>query len=190
VDLGGRARLLLAGAALTAVALSPAVAAAKSPPAQDSVAFAGGPAQVSELFKVFAIDARSGPSGENPAGLVRFDVAGGLFRIGGPVTCLAVRGISATINLHDDVGGFGIITVQVIDDQPDSFDAAPTGRTPTDCSPLAPTGAGGRPSAGDIVIVDAGLRPTTKDQCKGGAWKTLGFGNQGECIASVRRPAG
>jgi hypothetical protein len=178
--------MLLAAVTLGCALVLPGAAAAKSPPAQDAVAFTGGPALVSELFEIFAIDARSGPNGESPSGYVRFDVAGGLFRIGGPVTCLAVRGDSATINLRDEVGGFGIVTVQLFDGQPDSFDSAPTGRPPADCSPLAPTGAGGRPSQGDIAIVDAPARPASKDRCRDGGWRALGFPNQGRCVAAAR----
>jgi hypothetical protein len=154
-------------------------------PTQDSVVLTGGPAQTAN-FTVIDIDATSGPSGENPTGQVRFDVFDFL-NVGGPVTCLAVSGNTATINIDDQIGGFGVVTVQVVDGQPDSFDAAPTGRAPTDCSPLPPSGLEGPVvSGGDIVVVDAPPLPTSKEQCKKGGWRDFPqFKNQGQCIAFV-----
>ena len=106
------------------------------------------------------------------------------------MTCLAVTGNSAVINVQDTGPGpprgpglFGIVTVFVVDSQPDIFDAAPTGRAPTDCSPVSPTSFAG-PLISDITVVDAQV-PTTKDQCKGDVWKQFGFKNQGQCIAFV-----
>ena len=89
-----------------------------------------------------------------------------------------------------------ITTVQVTDNQPDTFDAIPTGRAPTDCSPLAPTGFGGPVSQGDITVVEAPPLPTSKDQCKNGGWRDFGvFKNQGDCVSFVatggkNQPAG
>ena len=38
----------------------------------------------------------------------------------------------------------------------------------------------------DFVVTDAHARPTSKDQCKNGGWKTHGvFKNQGDCVTSV-----
>jgi hypothetical protein len=150
-------------------------------PRQDSVTSTPG---VAGSFSVTTLNATSGPSGENPSGQVAFSVFGFL-QVGGPVTCLAVSGNTATLNIQDQQGGFGIVTVQVSDNQPDTFDAVPIGRTPTDCSPLAPSGLGG-PYSGDIVIVDAPPLPTSKDQCKDGGWQTYGvFKNQGDCVSFV-----
>jgi hypothetical protein len=180
-----RRRMLFAAAAVgVGVALAlPGVSGAQIP-TQDSVVLTGGPAQAG-LFTVIDIDATSGPSGENPTGQVSFDVFGTL-NLGGPVTCLAVSGNTATINF-DDQSGFGITTVQVVDGQPDSFDAFPQGRAPTDCSPLPPSGLGGPVSDGDIVVVDAPPLPTSKEQCKKGGWRDFPqFKNQGQCIAFVR----
>jgi hypothetical protein len=155
----------------------PDVSAAQAPPGQDSVTFTGGPALAGSLT-VTSINATSGPSGENPSGEVN----------GAPVTCLAVRGNTATINTRIPLPrpppfDFGIVTVQVIDDQPDTFDVPEVGRAPTDCSPAGPGVVGGPLSAGDITVVDAPPLPTSKDQCKNGGWKTFAFKAQGRCIA-------
>jgi hypothetical protein len=182
-----RRKLIVTAAVVGAALALPAVsgAAQTPPPEQDSVVLTGGPVVVNQpfnIFTVFDINATSGPSGENPTGGVRFDVVGGLIRIGGPVTCLAVSGNTATINFQDEMDFSGIIlTVQVVDDQPDTFDALPTGRAPTDCSPLP--GPGGPLSSGDITVVDALPLPTTRDQCTKGGWKRFSFTNQGQCIA-------
>jgi hypothetical protein len=166
-------------------------------PTQDSVTFTDGPSQAGS-FTIFTVDATSGPAGGNPAGQVRFDVFGGAFRLGGPVTCLAVTGNTATINFQDQLGGgFGITTVQVTDSSTDSFDALPINRAPTDCSPLAPTGLGGELLvSGNIVIVDAPTLPVSTDQCRNGGWQSYGiFKNQGDCVSFVatkgtNQPAG
>jgi hypothetical protein len=171
-------------------------AAPPPPPTQDSVVLTGGPALVVDffgqrLFNLLAINARSGPSGENPTGEVAFEGGPDLFQlqVGGPVTCLAVGGNTATFNFRDqmDFAGF-IITVQVVDSQPDTFTAAPIGRAPTDCSPTVPL-AGGPLSSGDITVIDAQPLPTTKDQCTNGGWEQIGFKNQGRCIAFVNLSA-
>lgn len=174
-------------AAVVGVALAvPRVSSAQAPLAQDSVSFTGGPSQAGS-YTVFTVDATSGPSGENPSGQVRFDVFGGAFQVGGPVTCLAVSGNAATINIQNQGSGLGIVTVQVLDSAPDTFDAAPLFRSPTDCSPLPPSSLGGPLSRGDITVVDAPPLPTSKDQCKDGGWQQYAFKNQGECVAFVHR---
>jgi hypothetical protein len=39
-------------------------------------------------------------------------------------------------------------------------------------------------ASGDLVVVDAPPRPTTKDRCKHGGWKKYGiFRNQGRCVS-------
>ena len=180
-----RRRMLFVAAAVgVGVVLAlPGVSGAQTP-TQDSVVLNGGPAEAGS-FTVIDIDATSGPSGENPTGQVRFDIFG--FFFGGPVTCLAVSGNSATINIDDQLGGNGVVTVQVVDGQPDSFDAQITRRAPTDCTPLPPTGLGGPVSGGDIVVVDGPPLPTSKEQCKKGGWRDFPqFKNQGQCIAFVK----
>jgi hypothetical protein len=180
----GRRRLFLATAIGLAVGLAwPGVSGAQTP-TQDSVVLTGAPAQAGQ-FTVRVIDATSGPSGENPTGEVRFDIFG-FINLGGPVTCLAVSGNTATINVEDQVFGFGVVTVQVLDGQPDTFDSFPAGRAPTDCSPLPPVPFGGPVSGGDIVVVDAPPLPTSKAQCKEGGWRNFGiFKNQGDCVSFV-----
>jgi hypothetical protein len=167
-----------------AVALAlPGLAVAQAP-TQDSVVLTGSPARAGP-FSLLAINATSGPSGENATGEVRFDVAG--FSLGGPVTCLAVNGNSATINFQDTIGPFGLIKVQVLDSQPDIFDSSPTVGAPTDCStPLSPTIGISPLSTGDIVVIDAPPVPTSKEQCKNGGWRDFGvFKNEGDCVSFV-----
>jgi hypothetical protein len=177
--------ILVAGLA----AAFPSAAFAQAP-RQDSVTATPGSAG---SFFVTTLNATSGPSGENPSGQVEFTVFGSL-QIGGPVTCLGVSGNTATLNIQDQ-HGFGIVTVQVSDNQPDTFDAVPVGRAATDCSPLPPSGLGG-PYSGDIVVVDAPPLPTSKDECKDGGWQSFGvFKNQGDCVSFVatggkNQPAG
>jgi hypothetical protein len=172
----------------TALALPSISNAAPPPRTQDSVTFTGGPAFAGH-FAILSLGATSGPSGEDPSGQADFSVStdtGSVFHIQGPVTCLAVSGKSAVINVQSQAQPFfGIVTVLVVDDQPDFFDSPVIGRAPTDCSPASFTGFGGPLlGGGDITVVDAQV-PTTKDQCKGGGWKQFGFKNQGQCIAFV-----
>ena len=175
-------RRMLHVAAVAGVALALASGASAQTAAQDSVVLTGGPAQAGGSFTEIAINATSDPSGGNPTGRVTFIVLGG-FLVDGPVTCLSVSGNTAIINLQDQGTGFGIVTVQVVD-EPDSFTAAPVGRAPTDCSP--PTDWVGLPlSGGDIVVRDAPSLPTSKDQCKDGGWQKFGFKNQGDCVSFV-----
>jgi hypothetical protein len=180
----------------TALAL-PGVSSAAPPsaaPAQDSVLLTGGPVQASG-FTVFEINATSGPDGENPTGHTKFfqpEQIHGVGNLGGPVLCLAVRGNTATMNVQSEAFFQDLVTIQVVDAQPDTFDAsldvAP--RAPTDCSPLPPTGFGGPLSSGDISVIDAQPLPTTKDQCKHGGWHNFPqFKNQGQCIRFVTHHA-
>ena len=119
-------------------------AAPPGPTLGDSVSLTVAPAVVPAPdfdSTILALNATSGPSGENPSGLVRFDTLGGHFHLGGPVTCLAVNGNTATISFPSQMDFFGdTITVEVVDDQPDTWafaDSTETERrTPTDCSPL------------------------------------------------------
>jgi hypothetical protein len=180
----------IAGVALGLPSVSSA-APPPPPPQQDSVVLTGAPAfVVTPSFlnsTIFELNATSGPSGENPSGLVRLDAINGGFHLGGPVTCLAVRGNSATINFQSQMDFAGLIfTIQVVDDQPDTFDGTPF-RAPTDCSPISPTGLAGVLNNGDIKVVDAQPPPTMKDQCLNDGWKQFGFANQGLCLAFVSR---
>lgn len=188
---------ILAIAVVGAALLVPGVAGAAPPPpppAQDSVSLTDGPALTTH-FTVPSLDATSGPSGENPSGQADFFVQSDFFppfEVSGPVTCLAVSGNAATLNIQDEVAPFAgsIITVQVLDDQPDIFDSPELGRAPGDCSPAAPSIFSGPLTQGDITVVDAQPLPTSKDQCKGDGWRQFGFANQGLCVAFAERGPG
>jgi hypothetical protein len=178
--------IAIVGAALALPSASSA-APPPPPPTQDSVTLTGGPAVGAHLTAV-AIDATSGPSGENPTGQVSFLIDLGLgppFPVGGPVTCIGVRGNAATINIDNQTPPFfgSSVTVQVTDGQPDTFDTPLFGAA--DCSPAPPSSFGGPVEGGDIKVVDAQPPPVTKDQCANGGWKQFGFRNQGQCIAFV-----
>ena len=187
-------KLILTTAIVGVVLALPSVSGAAQPPAptfQDSAVLTSGPA-ISEAGVIDELNATSGPSGENPTGSVDFGGEGSFLHSSGPVTCLAVSGNRAVLNFLTETGIFsgGILTVTIIDNQPDSFTPAPTFRAPTDCSPIGFDMFGPRIlHSGDITVVDAQV-PTTKDQCKGDGWKQFGFANQGQCIAFVNHPHG
>jgi hypothetical protein len=171
------------------VAPSPSIAAPKPAPqpSHDSVAFIGiGDPQGTVLWQI-EIDARSGPSGEGASGQVTIDNERGTVLFNGPVTCLAVRGNVATFNVQTPQ--FGVITMETTDQSPSGpqeiINAAPTGRAPGDCSPF-PFGLLFLVRSGDVRVVDAQPRPTSKEQCKDGGWAQFGFKNQGQCVASVQ----
>ena len=139
-------KLILTTATVGVALALPSVssAAPPGPTLGDSVSLTGAPAVVPAPFfdsTIFALNATSGPSGENPSGQVRYDVISGFFHLGGPVTCLAVNGNTATISFPSqmDFGG-STFTVEVVDDQPDTWASSgpEQGRAPTDCSPLFP----------------------------------------------------
>ena len=107
-----------------------------------------------------------------------------MFLDGGPITCLAVSGNTATFNYVSEFFGSNV-TVQVADDSPDTISILALGRAATDCSPPPETNVFQLTSV-DVTVVD-GQGPTTKDQCMGDGWKQFGFANQGLCIAFVNR---
>jgi hypothetical protein len=169
------------------VVLALAPHASAQVPAQDSVT--GGGLIVGASF---GVDARSGPSGENPTGtaIVRSSPILGL-RAEGPVTCLNVTGNRAVIGfantLGDAISGVGGF-IEVTDDTPDTVTFRridSPGEPPTVCPPTL--GIGGTALAvGDIVVVDAPALPTSKDQCRNGGWQSYGvFKNQGDCVSFV-----
>jgi hypothetical protein len=150
------------------------------------------------------VDARSGPSGENPSGTVGFHFGGGAGPdTFGTVTCLAVNGTKAAVGfegtLVDGLTGetFPVAYVlQFIDGGP-SASGPPWPDTfvddirlaPEECA-LAPTGPSLFSYAADgITVVDAPPLPTSKDQCKNGGWRNFAdaFKNQGQCVAFVER---
>jgi hypothetical protein len=195
-------KLILTTATVGVALALPSMASAAPSPTQDSVALTGGVGSVHTTItlpppngtipatiRIFDLNATSGPSGENPSGLVsfEFDTAVADLPFDGPVTCLAVSGNSAILNFRPPVGrpfGGSIVTVQVLDNQPDTFIFGLTDRAPTDCSPF--TSPGLPLSFGDITVVDAQATPTTINQCKNGGWRNFPqFKNQGQCIAFV-----
>jgi len=169
--------LLSAAVGPSALAAPPSAPA----PAQDAVTGSG----TAGFYGQFLIDARSGPSGESPSGSV--SVAGAVF-FNGPVTCLAVTGNVAVLNVQ--TSQFGLVTLEITDSSaagtPDVIDGIPTQRAPGDCSPFS-GGVADNVGSGDIVVRDAPPSPTSKDQCKNGGFAAFGFRNQGQCVASVQR---
>ena len=187
-------KLILTAAIVGAALALPSVSGAAPPTFRDSVVLTSGPAQ-SQAGVIDYLNATSGPNGENPTGSVDFGGEGSFLHSSGPVTCLAVSGNRAVLNFLTETGIFsgGILTVLIIDNQPDSFSPAPTFRAPTDCSPLSLDSSGPRILySGDITVIDAppDAPPTTRDQCRSGGWKQFGFANLGECIAFVNYPHG
>jgi hypothetical protein len=199
-----RRRFLFATVGLAvAMLLLSSVASSQTVPG-DSVVGDGGASGCPFL----QIDARSGPSGENPSGTAEWACGGG----SGPnwqvdVTCLSVTGNTAVIGFSGsipDIGPFRVAgLIRVVDaggpaSGLDTFEwAEERGELlgeplpgPTDCSSY--------PSSfptvfrlqhvirGDIVVIDARPSPTAKDQCKNGGWQTFGvFRNQGDCVSFV-----
>ena len=158
-------KLILTTAIVGAALALPSVssAAPPGPTLGDSVSLTGAPAVVPAPFfdsTIFALNATSGPSGENPSGQVRYDVISGFFHPRGPVhPRLAVNGNTATISFPSqmDFGG-STFTVEVVDDQPDTWASSgpEQGRAPTDCSPLFPGPEVPRDplSSGDFTVID------------------------------------
>jgi hypothetical protein len=187
---------LILTTAIVGVALAlPSVssAAPPGPTLGDSVSLTGAPAVVPAPFgdsTIFALNATSGPNGENPSGLVRFDFISGFFHFGGPVTCLAVNGNTATISFPSQMDfAPDTFTVEVVDDQPDTWAISGPfpSRPPTDCPPIPPGADTRRPlSSGDFTVIDS-QPPTTLGQCLNGGWKQFGFANQGLCLAYVNQ---
>lgn len=205
---------LVATAALLAVLASPAVAvgAQGDQPSQDSVA---GSVSSAMFVAEGSIEVRSGPSGEDPSGTFSFESAtrmSGEHFVSSSISCVAVSGSTAV------VGGFGVLgtdttgpqgqvvhTVRdtgfivvvrdngsplppppgspaiMVDDFNYGYVAKP------DCA--APGITPVRWSFGDFTVIDAPSTPTSKAQCKHGAWRRYGtaFRDQGQCVASVER---
>ena len=209
-------RLLATGALvgmITVLAL-PSSATAQAPPG-DSVV--GGLSD--DPFMFIGVDARSGPSGENPTGTARWHEGGGM----GPdwdvsITCLAATGNKAVLGFsgtREDglLDGTAQVAglIQVVDgggSEPDRLEYAQVGYTPgvpavpgppipgpTDCSSYPSTfqpwgGTVTTNPSGDIVVTDTRTFPTSKDDCKNGGWQTFGiFKNQGDCVSFVRHQA-
>jgi hypothetical protein len=171
-----RHRFVLAGLAV-GIALALPTSAGAQVPTQDSVSGSGG---VSFGCSEIQIDARSGPSGENPTGQV--DCAP---FFNGPVTCLNVQGSVALLTI--ETSQFGPLAFRAIDNGPagtDVVEAIPVGQG-IGCAQPQPSYVTFN-FRGDIVVVDAPPLPTSKDQCKNGGWRAFGvFKNQGDCVSFV-----
>jgi hypothetical protein len=189
-----RRRVLFVAATMGAALALPGVSTAQVP--QDSVAGSG----TTDSFYAFDLDARSGPSGEDPTGTAKIVLrADPTLWIEGPVTCLTVTGNRAVVGLDNSLGspafGRGWL-IEVTDGQPDSLAVGLISslEPPTVCPPSV--GLDQQPvDSGDIAVTDAPPLPASKDQCHHGGWKAYGvFKNQGACVSFVatggRRPPG
>jgi hypothetical protein len=184
-------RLVLAGALAVSLVSTGAATAA---PTQDSVTGSGSVNFDGRVTR-FAIDARSGPSGENPVGSALFEFPeGGV--ISGPITCLAVDGRIAIFNVQDASEIFTFIVADPDDARFSDEIGGTFGRSASDCSSPVPLFIHGGVRTGEIVVVDAPPLPVSTAQCKNGGWKTYGvFKNQGDCVSFVatkgkNQPAG
>jgi hypothetical protein len=171
----------------TALALpSVSSAAPPAPTFQDSVSLTEAPAIfpstiVNGFVTIEELTATSGPSGENPTGEIMLNVPGN-FSDSGPITCLAVSGNTATFSYASNFLSGGIVTVEAVDNNPDTVAIFAVG---SDCT-TPQEGIANPLISGDITVVDAQPPPTTKDQCKNGGWRNFAqFTNQGQCIAFV-----
>ena len=190
---------MLLGVLAAGASLALPVAAGAQAPAQDS---AVGQVLVVEFipfpFPQFdaTFDAHSGPSGENPTGSVR--VGTRAFIADGPVTCLTVTGNRATIGFADtdvqfdgEQSGFLFVEDNGTAPQADRAELRVLGTpAPTVCPVNTTVYDPNRVVfEGDLTVIDAPPRPTTKDQCKGDGWRNFGetFKNQGQCVAFVQR---
>jgi hypothetical protein len=154
-------------------------------PSGDSVIGSGTLLQLPDLIVLFELDARSGPSGEDPSGrfFLSFPATGGSAE--GSVVCLRVSGNTAVFGVDFAAGVFeGVF--EAVDGSVDTLRTRPVDRVgPASCSE-AVDGVPATVIRGDIVVTDAPPLPTSKDQCKNGGWRTYGvFENQGDCVSFV-----
>jgi hypothetical protein len=172
-------------------------AGAQAPAAQDSVIGSGVFVEdpCSSKFSCgwgIGIDARSGPSGENPTGsfgLVVITSEGPGPSFTGRVTCLSVEGNRATVGVEIFGGSPGPYLIHVEDNGgagEDRYRPELVPTVPAQCPPPLPAGSAIYP--GDFVVHDALAVPTTKEQCKNGNWRSYpNFKNEGQCVAFVAR---
>jgi hypothetical protein len=181
-----RRRVLLVAAAIgvgAALALAGTIRA--QVPTEDSVIGSGSVSAAQVGLLSFEIDARSGPSGENPSGTLSLS---GPFSFSGPVTCLAASGNVALLDVAFPEPLAPALRLRATDNSglgtPDVLEFfSPVGPA---CSPPTASGSGGPLLSGDLVVVDAQPFPTSKDQCKNGGWQSYGiFKNQGDCVSFV-----
>lgn len=171
-------------ASIGAVVLSSAAAHGQTP-TEDSVRGAGALASGLRI----EVDARSGPSGENPRGT--FVAAFGRGSDQYSVVCLQVTGNTAVLGVNRVDAAVGAL-IRITDGSPDTFGGMPSFvpvdeqdcRTPFVGSPPLPL------VSGDLVVTDAQPFPSSKNECKHGGWQRFGFENQGQCVAFVQRGPG
>jgi hypothetical protein len=170
--------------ALLALSATLASTASAQVPTQDSVIGSGVARTVgSDATFSFEIDARSGPSGENPTGNVIFrSTADASTFFNGPVTCLAVNANFGILSVNTPQ--FNAVGMEITDlAGGDLIRAIPTGTS--SCGPIG-AAVSFDVISGDVVVTDAKALPTSKDQCKNGGWKSFGaFKNQGDCVSFV-----
>ena len=162
-------------------------AAPPAPTFQDSVSLTEAPAIfpstiVNGFVTIEELTATSGPSGENPTGEIMVNLPEN-FSDSGPITCLAVSGNTATFSYASNLFSGGNVTVQAVDNNPDTVALLAVG---SDCT-TPQEGIANPLISGDITVVDAQPPPTTRDQCLNDGWKQFGFTNQGLCLAFVNQ---
>jgi len=142
--------------------------------------YAGGPLEI-------VIAAHSGPSGENPTGVVGVIVTQTNFD-SIDVFCLSVTGSRAVIGLEDIFGQRSFLVVE--DNATPGAGADTLGFTaagaPGTCSPPPPVLSVVVVTQGDFEVVDEHAAPTSKDACKDGGRRRYGvFKGQWDCVSFV-----
>jgi hypothetical protein len=198
-------KLILTTVIVAAALAVPSASSAQMPapgPTQDSVV---GQATILSQFRGFGVDAHSNPDGSNPSGTADAG-ARSTYSVSGHVTCMTVVGNRATVGFAVDsgfsvFGNHGHLIFVEDNGSPgagrDLANDVEAAIPPTSCP--APTDEDLVPfpfipirpqpiEAGDITVVDAPLRPASKDQCRRNGWRDFpDFKNQGQCIAFVAR---
>jgi hypothetical protein len=198
-------KLILTTAIVGTALAVPSASSAQMPapqPTQDSVV---GGATILSLFRGLSVNAHSDPDGSNPSGEASAG-ARSTYSVTGHVTCMTVVGNRATVGFAVDsgfsvFGNLGHLIFVEDNGSPgagrDLANDVEAAVPPTSCP--APTDEDLVPfpfipirpqpiEGGDITVVDAPLRPTSKDQCKNSGWRDFPeFKNQGQCIAFVER---
>jgi hypothetical protein len=173
----------MAAVALAVVALCAPTAPAQIP-RQDSVSGSGfltlgagqGPCQLE-------VDARSGPSGEDPSGHTVCTPLPG--EPGSNVICLDVQGNVAVMTIvRIDTGS--VASFRITDNGPGLLDVVEGNFGPGCPTPQSFYFNLGLAS-GDFVVVDAPPLPATMDDCKDERWNSYGlFKSQGDCVSFVQ----
>jgi hypothetical protein len=183
--------LAIVGLAVVIAAASPTVTRASHDPSgapfdQDFVVGDGSTAV--SVFDCCSVDmdAHSGPTGENANG--QAIISARAFLVGGTVTCLRVTGNRAVVGgAFSGFGYFFVVEDNAGTGRADTISLATPPEAPTTC-PAEPSDLSliGAFTRGDLVVHDAVARPTSKDQCKNGRWRSYGvFRNQGDCVSYV-----